>query len=106
MRPQVAPDTAARAIRRLVEIGFPGSDVAAIPAPDLPQFAMHVQQLLRTGAFMQVVDILGDQQEVAGPLPLQRGQRSMRSEERRVGKECVSTCRSRWSADNLKKKKT
>src|SRR3546814_15029380 len=23
--------------------------------------------------------------------------RSMRSEERRVGKECVSTCRSRWS---------
>src|SRR3546814_16302322 len=23
-----------------------------------------------------------------------------RSEERRVGKECVSTCRSRWSRDN------
>src|SRR3546814_18349159 len=28
-----------------------------------------------------------------------------RSEERRVGKECVSTCRSRWSPDPLKKKK-
>src|SRR3546814_4744196 len=28
-----------------------------------------------------------------------------RSEERRVGKECVSTCRSRWSP-NLQKKKT
>src|SRR3546814_4163348 len=26
-----------------------------------------------------------------------RDQRSCRSEERRVGKECVSTCRSRWS---------
>src|SRR3546814_2827445 len=25
------------------------------------------------------------------------GQHVMRSEERRVGKECVSTCRSRWS---------
>src|SRR3546814_14478618 len=25
--------------------------------------------------------------------------RSARSEERRVGKECVSTCRSRWSPD-------
>src|SRR3546814_12887166 len=25
---------------------------------------------------------------------------SARSEERRVGKECVSTCRSRWSRDN------
>src|SRR3546814_14689933 len=31
-----------------------------------------------------------------------------RSEERRVGKECVSTCRSRWSAyhEQKKKKKT
>src|SRR3546814_12515818 len=28
-----------------------------------------------------------------------------RSEERRVGKECVSTCRSRWSPYSYKKKK-
>src|SRR3546814_17768202 len=28
-----------------------------------------------------------------------------RSEERRVGKECVSTCRSRWSPCHFKKKK-
>src|SRR3546814_10937686 len=28
-----------------------------------------------------------------------------RSEERRVGKECVSTCRSRWSPSNQKKTK-
>src|SRR3546814_2922581 len=28
---------------------------------------------------------------------LRRGVPRMRSEERRVGKECVSTCRSRWS---------
>src|SRR3546814_17685297 len=27
-----------------------------------------------------------------------------RSEERRVGKECVSTCSSRWTSDNSKKK--
>src|SRR3546814_21050517 len=27
-----------------------------------------------------------------------------RSEERRVGKECVSTCRSRWAPDHKKKK--
>src|SRR3546814_13160574 len=31
---------------------------------------------------------------------------SIRSEERRVGKECVSTCRSRWSPYHYKKKKT
>src|SRR3546814_15826934 len=29
--------------------------------------------------------------------------RLVRSEERRVGKECVSTCRSRWSPYNTKK---
>src|SRR3546814_16724268 len=29
----------------------------------------------------------------------------LRSEERRVGKECVSTCRSRWSPYHSKKKK-
>src|SRR3546814_13358338 len=29
----------------------------------------------------------------------------LRSEERRVGKACVSTCRSRWSPDHSKKKK-
>src|SRR3546814_16544266 len=29
----------------------------------------------------------------------------LRSEERRVGKECVSTCRSRWSRDHSKKSK-
>src|SRR3546814_20201602 len=29
---------------------------------------------------------------------------NMRSEERRVGKECVSTCRSRWSPYHDKKK--
>src|SRR3546814_17105646 len=32
--------------------------------------------------------------------------KSKRSEERRVGKECVRTCRSRWSADHYKKKHT
>src|SRR3546814_9877613 len=31
-----------------------------------------------------------------GPLPIDRGDRT-RTEERRVGKEGVSTCRSRWS---------
>src|SRR3546814_12693438 len=30
--------------------------------------------------------------------------REGRSEERRVGKECVSTCRSRWSPSHYKKK--
>src|SRR3546814_20753835 len=31
---------------------------------------------------------------------LHQSQKMERSEERRVGKECVSTCRSRWSPDH------
>src|SRR3546814_20356795 len=34
-----------------------------------------------------------------------RQEATQRSEERRVGKECVSTCRSRWSPYHLKKTK-
>src|SRR3546814_13308160 len=36
----------------------------------------------------------------------EQDQRGQRSEERRVGTECVSTGRSRWSPYHLKKKKT
>src|SRR3546814_8995734 len=44
------------------------------------------------GADLQVQDQLAD------PVPRLLAQmRVQRSEERRVGKECVSTCRSRWS---------
>src|SRR3546814_11132698 len=39
-------------------------------------------------------------------LDVAHGNRQHRSEERRVGKECVSTCRSRWSAYHKKKKNT
>src|SRR3546814_3987044 len=37
---------------------------------------------------------------VAGPPVRPSGTLAERSEERRVGKECVSTCRSRWSPDH------
>src|SRR3546814_12659191 len=37
-------------------------------------------------------------------MTLDGGDVVIRSEERRVGKECVSTCRSRWSPDHYKKK--
>src|SRR3546814_18773371 len=44
--------------------------------------------------------VIGGAQVYALTLPL-----ATRSEERRVGKECVSTCRSRWSPYHYKKKK-
>src|SRR3546814_12697429 len=36
------------------------------------------------------------------PMPMRST--PIRSDERRVGKECVSTCRSRWATDHSKKK--
>src|SRR3546814_12182508 len=42
----------------------------------------------------------GDQENVGGA---GRGENAERSEERRVGKEYVSTCSSRWSRDHYKK---
>src|SRR3546814_21109062 len=41
-----------------------------------------------------------------GPGPRAGAHPGRRSEERRVGKECVSTSRTQWSPDHEKKKKT
>src|SRR3546814_12652744 len=50
--------------------------------------------------------IPGDELEVPRqnmPAGFRQGLAAERSEERRVGKECVSTCRSRWSPYHSKK---
>src|SRR3546814_5216712 len=51
-----------------------------------------------TQVLAQDVDIgrAGAQDVGGGGVIEQREQQMLRSEERRVGKECVSTCRSRW----------
>src|SRR3546814_12772467 len=46
-----------------------------------------------------------DERQATG-IDLQNREIGCRSEERRGGKECVSTCKSRWSAAHQKKKKT
>src|SRR3546814_11561581 len=76
---------------------------AAEPEPDrrerrrLGGDAVRGQRRDRCGAIrLQRVDA-----EIDPRLPRQRRQRS---EARRVGKECVSTCRSRWSPYHYKKK--
>src|SRR3546814_20497147 len=63
----------------------------AAMTPSRPPFSLLTLQILitvaRLGSFTRAADAL-------------------RSEERRVGHECVSTCRSRWSPDHYKKKQT
>src|SRR3546814_12327820 len=73
--------------------------------------ALPISAVARHGADAGVVGGRG-QRAVAVVAAQQRlhvaraGADRLRSEERRVGKECVSTCRSRWSPYHLKKKLT
>src|SRR3546814_13514665 len=62
---------------------------AKSPAPAAPQ--SEVAEGLHPHPDPQLI-----QQGKLGPLPI-IGADGRRSEERRVGKECVRTCRSRWS---------
>src|SRR3546814_11141331 len=56
------------------------------------------------GAFLD--EVIGpDVPRILRPQPDARAVVQPRSEERRVGKECVRTCRSRWSPYPSKKKK-
>ena len=71
---------------------------------DLRRLAEEVRNWGRWGADDQIgtLNLIGPQ-ELAGAMALgPKGKviplgAPMRSEERRVGKECVSLCRSRWS---------
>src|SRR3546814_5584177 len=89
------------------------SVVFALPAARVKGFYLALTTLAAQVLFPIV--ILGLPQEWLGGLvglpvePLQIAGYSIssptsRSEERRVGKECVSTCRSRWSPSHYKKK--
>src|SRR3546814_11109216 len=64
-----------------------------------------VQRLHRGRVHRRRPLVVALRQVVAAELVIGRGKPIHRSEERRVGKECVSTCRSRWLPSHYKKKK-
>src|SRR3546814_6813962 len=66
-----------------------GVQTCALPIWDAAMVQDPVQERLK--------DIIASKQKTKAKKPA-------RSEERRVGKECVSTCRSRWSPYHYKKK--
>jgi hypothetical protein len=64
------------------QVILPGTDQAAVLAAGLQDLPVHVHQIARSGALVQVVDVLGDQQQFARPVRLQPGQGQVR----RVGR--------------------
>src|SRR3546814_16464518 len=69
----------------------------------MPNIAVHTSAKL--GMLFDPADGGADCPLMRGDDPfIARHQRHARSEARRVGKECVSTCRSRWSPYHYKKK--
>src|SRR3546814_11250688 len=84
----------------------PGS----IPNPKLGDAARSVPTDACQGRFLQILHRAqrrtADQCAVCGSDHLVNAESILqaRSEERRVGKECVSTCRSRWARAKKKKK--
>src|SRR3546814_5069122 len=56
-----------------------------------------IEKMGFAGYFLVVSDFIEWAKQNGCPVGPGRGSGAGRSEERRVGKECVSTCRSRWS---------
>src|SRR3546814_11047673 len=61
----------------------------------IPAWVSQPERVLRDPWFTTTLDAPGIKEFLAYSSPAEFKHR--RSEERRVGKECVSTCRSRWS---------
>src|SRR3546814_12946309 len=77
--------------RQLARDGYRTGVVDLAPHPDRQPDEFHAMKVGR----LRKLETLGLADQV-GP--------GQRSEERRVGKECVSTCRSRWSPHHYKNK--
>src|SRR3546814_17963367 len=82
------------------------TDVAELDATEIDIFLEHIDEIDReqrwSARFEATSSQLdGEDNDFVAPLFFELGDRS---EERRVGTECVRTCRSRWSPDHEKKK--
>ncbi len=60
------------------EIVTPARHPGAAQAARLEQLAVHVDQVARAGALVQVVDVLGDDEHRVRPAPFQLGERKLR----------------------------
>src|SRR3546814_269822 len=82
-------------LRRLVDEGFAAGNTDLLDNALLVLLGVVVVLACATYARFYIVSWVGER--VVADLRKAVFDRVLRSEERRVGKECVSTCRSRWS---------
>src|SRR3546814_18729437 len=75
----------------------------ARPHPRQPEFPEHISRMKRLGVNRGAFSFLRPPPSETGGEWL-TSVNGTRSEERRVGKECVRTCRSRWSPYHYNKK--
>src|SRR3546814_17187714 len=84
---------------------FQSNDARIVAGEGCCEFAQHalretVQTVLADAAKEGEYNPTGRAPPVAERRTIKHGGREIRSEERRVGKEWVSTCRSRWSPEH------
>src|SRR3546814_18947249 len=98
------PAATQRYVRRSLDIGLHRADAIQLWSRDMVEAAAIRAQAAVYDLLDEIRPIipdgpdLGDLMPFYGPLIALSGfDLGQRSEERRVGKECVSTCRSRWS---------
>src|SRR3546814_15368905 len=114
--------------RKAARQAFGGHQLAADPREAHASAGLLLQRRHQPGTELVARRLAGDQEDerplavgrgtahgapepgavASGTMPMRkspaRSAAAVRSEERRVGKECVSTCRSRWSPYQYKKK--
>src|SRR3546814_8967357 len=83
----------------LLEVALAGLDVDDLQPGRLHRRQQQRQPRPALGEGDVEPAVGGEREAEVGERRRHHGQ-ALRSEERRVGKECVSTCRSRWSPDN------
>src|SRR3546814_5752824 len=80
-----------------------GVQTCALPIFRIVETVMQVNDLRKRAMGRKIVKALGGEARGKAVALLGLTFKPNRSEERRVGKECVSTCRSRWSPYHEKK---
>src|SRR3546814_19958891 len=83
--------------------------IEGVPVPifNVPRTLSDCFKYQRIVGLAVAVEALGEalRKKRATPAAIAAAAEKVRSEERRVGKECVGTCRSGWGAFTYKKKK-